>query len=198
MSVLYPRAQLAAIANKVKVISLSRPARFLVLSLRTALSLHKLQLELNEFRLRVLASRCLNIVSCCSSEFEFIRFRCRLGFPILPRPKAHLRNNTYGSVADTSPYKCFERGNIPENQPLNIINTMAILEVKSVPFDNRINNDAQSGAHLILSTWKPVCISAYFMLLENRGKFTRYQWNPAGITLVPLPPMVIEMQLVSS
>ena len=60
MSVPYPRAQLAAIANKVKVISLSRPARFLVLSLRTALSL---QLELNEIRLRVLASRCLNIDS---------------------------------------------------------------------------------------------------------------------------------------
>ena len=53
---------------------------------------------------------------------------------------------------------------------------MAILEVKSVPFDNRIYNDAHSGAHLILSTWKPVCMFAYFMLLENRGKFTRYQF----------------------
>ena len=57
---LYPRAQLAAIANKVRAISLSRPARFLVLSLRTASSL---RLELNEIGLRVLASRCLNIDS---------------------------------------------------------------------------------------------------------------------------------------
>ena len=183
-----------------KVISLSRPARFLVLSLRTASSL-QLELNLNEIRLpsRVLASRCLNIDSLLLLWVWIYQVSLPSWLPHLPRPKAHLRSNTYGSVADTSPYKCFERGNIPENQPLNIIKHNGS---RSNPFRSITE---LITTPILVPTWSYPPGNQFVCLLiscswrtEGNLRDISFFLNPVGITLVPLPPMVIEMQSVSS